>query len=69
MEQVARELPDVRVVKVDVEAASKAAEKYAITAVPTMIIFQDGEEANRIIGAVPKKQIMKRLWETLRAES
>lgn len=40
----------ISVVKVDVDHAQKTTTTYQITSVPTMILFKDGKEVNRIIG-------------------
>jgi len=36
--------------KVDIDTEQKIASDYQITSVPTMILFKDGKEVNRIVG-------------------
>lgn len=53
LEQFAREVAGkVRVVKVDIDKSRFTAQKYAIRAVPTLVLFR-GLEAGRLPGAVP----------------
>ncbi len=43
----------VRVAKLDVEANKRVSNKLGIRSIPTVIIFQDGKEVQRIIGVKP----------------
>ena len=40
----------VAVAKIDVDESPKAANRFQITSVPTLIIFKNGQEVNRIVG-------------------
>lgn len=42
------------IAKVDVEAAQGTAAKFGITSIPTLILFKNGEEVDRIIGVKDK---------------
>lgn len=46
-----------RVVKVDVDNAQELAQQYQVEAIPTMIVFRDGQEFKRVVGNVPKGEI------------
>ncbi len=48
---------DFNIVKVDVDESYDIAKKYGIMSVPTMIIFKDGEEQEKIVGLRQKNQI------------
>jgi thioredoxin 1 len=50
-----------RVVKVDVDAAEELAAKYRIDSIPTLIVFRNGVEMQRIVGQVPKGEITSAL--------
>lgn len=43
--------------KVNVEDCPDLAEEYGVMAVPTLILFVNGTEAERIVGLVPEKRI------------
>ena len=47
----------VKVGKLDIDANPNTPVKYRVRGVPTLILFKDGAEANRLVGAVPKKRI------------
>jgi thioredoxin len=44
----------VRFCKVDIDQAPDVASKYAVSGVPTLVVFKAGEEMDRKVGAVPK---------------
>ena len=48
-----------RVVKLNVDNNPSVAQRYGVQAIPTLILFQDGEEKDRIIGAVSKDTIAR----------
>lgn len=56
-EELSGEMDGVKFFKVDVDQALDVARKFAITTVPTMIIFKDGEVADKMIGFLPKEHI------------
>lgn len=43
--------------KVNVDECPDLAEEYGIMAIPTLILFTNGVEAERIVGLVPEKRI------------
>jgi thioredoxin 1 len=43
--------------KVDIDTEEKIATDFQITSVPTMILFKDGKEVNRIVGLREAKAI------------
>jgi thioredoxin 1 len=56
LEQVATEMKGkVKVVKVDVDQNPGITQKYAIQAMPTLIMFNGGKEVNRNVGALVQK--------------
>ncbi len=62
LEEVAEEFADkVKVAKLDVDSNNMTAGRYGIMSIPSLIFFKNGEEVDRIIGAVPKSHITSRL--------
>lgn len=57
-EAAARRLPEVRFVKVDTDACPGASARYAIRSIPTLILFQRGQELARLSGAVPERELV-----------
>lgn len=45
------------IAKVNTDEASEVATKYSIVSIPTMILFKNGEQVDKVIGALPKEQI------------
>jgi thioredoxin 1 len=50
-----------QVVKLNVDENPSVVEKFRIAAIPTLIVFQNGEEKDRIIGAASQEAIASRL--------
>ena len=51
LEDVAKQIEGkAAIAKVDIDAAQKVASQFQITSVPTMILFKDGKEINRLVG-------------------
>ena len=48
---------EFNVVKIDVDESYDVAKKFGIMSVPTMIIFKNGEEQEKIVGLRQKTQI------------
>ena len=62
VESVAKQYAgSAQVVKLDVDGNPSAVEKFHIEAIPTLIVFQNGEEKDRMIGAVSRAEIAQRL--------
>jgi thioredoxin-like negative regulator of GroEL len=62
IEQLATELAGrVRVGKLDVDANKVAAGRFRVQSIPSMLIFKDGREVDRIVGAQSKEAIIRRL--------
>lgn len=51
----------VLVAKVDTETLPDVAGRFGIQSIPTMILFRQGREAERLTGAMPAAAIMARL--------
>ena len=61
LEEIAAERDDLRVVKLNVDENQQTAAQYQVLSIPTMILFRNGAEAKKIIGAFPKKKILEQL--------
>ena len=68
LEEVANEQGEkIRIVKLDVDANPITAGRFGVRAIPTMIVFKGGREADRIVGFHPKPQLMQKLTPHLAA--
>ena len=62
VEEIAEEYGDkAKICKVDTDEHREAAVEYAINAIPTVILFNNGEIAQKWVGLTTKKDITKEL--------
>ncbi|MBE6719219.1 MAG: thioredoxin [Ruminococcaceae bacterium] len=61
VDEIAAEMPDVVVGKVDVDENDELAEKYQVMSIPTILVIKDGEVAETFIGVTPKENIVAAL--------
>jgi thioredoxin len=62
LKELAKDWKDrITVIKVDTEAKPHLAQRFNITAIPTMILFQNGMEKYRISGAMQLVQLKNAL--------
>ncbi len=47
--------------KLDVDENTATAEKFQVFSIPTMIVFKDGKEVERLVGLCPKNRITEAL--------
>lgn len=59
LEEIAEENEDYIVASVNIDDEPELAEEYAVSGIPCLIFFKDGEEKKRAIGLHPKKAILK----------
>jgi thioredoxin 1 len=62
LEEIAEEQSgNLRIAKVNVDDNQSLAVQFGVQSIPTMIVFKDGEEVHRIVGARGKPQLMQDL--------
>ncbi len=59
------ERDDVRVVQLDVDTDQRTAAEYGVLSMPTFILFRDGREVKRLVGARPRRRLEQELAEVL----
>jgi len=59
VEEVAEEADGFKVGSINVDDEMDLASKYGISSIPCLIVFKNGEEANRSVGVVPKERILE----------
>jgi len=67
LEEIASQRDDLRIVKLNVDDNQQTAATYGIMAIPTMMLFRNGQPAHRIQGALPKKRLEAELEPALAA--
>ena len=61
VEEVAKENPDIKVVKINVDENNELSYKYKTYSIPTLVVIENGVEVNRAVGAIPKDSILELL--------
>jgi len=62
VEEIAQEYEDkIVVAKIDVDEVPSVAAKYNVMSIPTLVVFENGKEVNRLVGFRPKAQIVAAL--------
>lgn len=61
VEQIARERPDIKVCKVNVDEEPGLAAQFGVMSIPTLVVMQDGQVIRQSAGAKPKEEILAML--------
>jgi thioredoxin 1 len=57
LEEMSNERDDVRIVSLNIDDNQQTAAQFDVLSIPTLILFKDGAEAKRIVGARPKRSL------------
>ena len=58
LEQVSKENPDLKVLKIDVDEVGQLAAAFGIQSIPTLILFKDGNQVDMRLGYQNKNQLL-----------
>jgi len=62
LEQIAEEKGEaLKIAKLDVDANVGTAQNFGVTGIPTLILFKEGKPVERIVGFLPKPQLLRRI--------
>ena len=60
VEELAKDNGDaLKVMKVNVDDSPQTATNYGVSSIPTLMIFKNGEVADRFVGVQPKKRLQE----------
>jgi thioredoxin 1 len=60
LEEIAKEMNGtVAIYKVNVDDNPRSPAQFNVRAIPNLILFKDGAEVDRVVGAVPKDELIK----------
>lgn len=59
IEELAGEVTDAKICKINVDEQPELAEKYSVMTIPTLIVIKDGKVAQKSVGVIPKAQILE----------
>ncbi|WP_088891331.1 thioredoxin [Leptolyngbya ohadii] len=62
LEQVNRQMGDrLKIVKIDTDKYPTVASQHGVQALPTLVLFKQGQEIDRIEGVLPSERLIQRL--------
>jgi thioredoxin 1 len=61
IDEIAKNETHIAVGKVNVEEEKELANKYRVRSIPTMVVFKGGKEVNRLVGFMPKEEILQKI--------
>jgi len=61
VEEIGNEKAGLAVAKLNVDENPQMTMKYGVMSIPSLILFKDGEETARVVGARPKDAILKEI--------
>jgi len=62
LEEIAGEMEEsLQVVKINIDQNQETPMKFNVMNIPTLLFLKDGKEVDRVIGVVPKKQLVKKI--------
>jgi thioredoxin 2 len=66
VEQLADEMVGrARIAKLNVDENPQTAARFDLRSIPTLLIFKGGQEVDRLLGAMPKQEIARRLEQAI----
>ena len=65
LEELARDHPGIRFVKLNVDDDPAIAQQYEVMSIPTILAFEDGQVCKRVVGALPKPKLIEELASVL----
>ena len=61
VEEIAKERPDIKVAKINVDENPELASQFGIMSIPTLVVMENGKIVNQAMGARPKNAILAML--------
>ncbi len=61
VEEIAKERPDIKVGKINVDENPELATRFRIMSIPTLVVMENGRIVNQAMGARPKNAILAML--------
>ena len=57
LHELEAEMPDVQIGKVNVDEQMDLARQFLVVSIPTLIIFKNGQEVQRMVGVTSKEEL------------
>ena len=59
LEEIAAEVADVKITKVNVDEQPELAQKFRVMSIPTMVLIKEGKVVDTTVGAQPKEDLVR----------
>lgn len=63
IDELAEEHPEIKFVSVNIDDEEDLADDYDVFSIPCLVVFKDGEEADRSVGGRSKDEILELIGE------
>jgi len=62
LEEIAAEYAgQLKVARLDVDSNPRTAMQFGVMSIPTLILFKDGQAVERLVGAMPKRNLLAKI--------
>ncbi len=62
LDEIADEMPEeINIYKVNADENMKIAKEYSVSGLPSLLIFKDGQPVERLVGLMPKTNIINNI--------
>ena len=62
LEEIAKEYEGkLQIAKLDVDTNNDSAFQFGVMSIPTLILYKEGQQVERIVGFVPKEKLLSKL--------
>ena len=61
LEELAEDLPEVRIIKINTDEEINLAKRFGLTSIPTLLLFKDGELVKKTMGYMEKDELKEEL--------
>ena len=58
IDEIARENPDIKVAKINVDEEHELAMQYQVMSIPSLFVLKNGQVVNKAVGARSKQQLL-----------
>lgn len=57
VEKLSSQHPEIKVLKVDVDEVSDLAQRFQVYSIPTLLLFENGEQTKKSLGFIPEPKL------------
>ena len=61
IDELSDKMTEIKFGKVNIDESQDVAEEFSVMSVPTLIIFKEGKEVDRIVGSVPAEVLEEKI--------